>query len=185
MAYNLGHVENDSGRDETDTDTGNEATSDNGTESSRGRGDHLDDNTDGVDDTAGDDSPLATNHVGAVTGDDSAKEGTGGEDRDDERLVGVGEGLLTRALDGLDEDGVAVDTVDVTGVVTEEDTTKRGKGAHHVGLPGDGGLDGLDRLGGVEGGDMVGLLDDRALGLKVGRHGERCVVCVRLVKRRG
>ena len=47
-------------------------------------------------------------------------------------------------LDESDEDAGAGDTVDVTGIVTEEDTTERGEGAHEVGLPGDGSLDALN-----------------------------------------
>lgn len=114
-------------------------------------GDHLNNNTDGVDDAAHDDSPLATNPVGHVTGDESAKEGTAGQDRDDERGVGVAERLSVGTLYSLVEDGRGGDTVDVTGIVTEEDTTEGGESAEEVGLPGDGGLNGLDILRGVEG----------------------------------
>jgi len=62
------------------------------------------------------------------------------------------------AHDGIDEDLGAEDTVDVTGIVTEEDTTEGGEGAEEVGLPGDGGLDVLDILRGVEDGRGPALL---------------------------
>lgn len=55
--------------------------------------------------------------------------------------------LGIHSVDGMVEDGVAENTVDVTRVVTEEDTTEGGKGAKEVGLPGDGSLDVLNVLG--------------------------------------
>lgn len=61
------------------------------------------------------------------------------------QLGGIG------AFDGVDEDERTIDTVDVTGVVTEEDTTKRGKGTDEVCLPGDGSFDGINIFGGAEG----------------------------------
>lgn len=42
--------------------------------------------------------------------------------------MGRGEGLGICALDGVDELGASEDTVDVTGVVTEENTTEGGEG---------------------------------------------------------
>lgn len=163
--YNLRHVQNDNSGLETDTDTGNETTNNDGNQS-RSRvvgvgivrhGDHLDDNTDSVDGTAKNNSPLATHPVGKVTSDESTEESTDGEDRDDQRLVALRELRDTGAFDGLDEDVVAIDTVDVTRVVTEEDTTERGEGAHEVSLPGNGSLDLLDRFRGME--DDRGLAD--------------------------
>ena len=47
-------------------------------------------------------------------------------------------------------------TVDVTGIVTKEDTSKRGKGAHQVGLEGDRRLD-------DGGGPVHGRHDERGL----------------------
>lgn len=44
----------------------------------------------------------------------------------------------------MDEVVHSHDTADVTTVVAEEDTTKGGKGAHHVGLESNGGLDAGD-----------------------------------------
>jgi hypothetical protein len=111
--------------------------------------------TNDVDNATSDDGPLATNDVGGVTSDESTEESTGREDGGDERQVaaleggsGCASGKLSGnvglTLDEGDEDAGASDTVDVTGIVTEEDTTERGEGAHEVGLPGDGSLDALD-----------------------------------------
>lgn len=58
--------------------------------------------------------------------------------------MGGGDGSGSGTLDLVDESLGARDTVDVSGVVAEEDTTERGKGANQVGLPGDGGLDAVD-----------------------------------------
>lgn len=161
--YNLRHVQNDNGRLETDTKTGNETTSDDGTKRSANTGKHLDDDTDHVDEAAEDDSVLATNPVGDITSNESAEEGTAGENGDDERLVGFvhGSGRVV-ALDLADEGSVTNDTVDVSGVISEEDTSKGGEGADHVGLPGDGGLDLGDVLGDGQAdrfaGDTAGFL---------------------------
>jgi hypothetical protein len=133
--------------------------------------------TNDVDNAASDDGPLATNDIGSVTGDEGTEEGTGREDRSDERQVATGEGGSAAscdlggdvgfALDQSDENLGASDTVDVSGIVTEEDTTERGKGAHQVGLPGDGSLDALNIVGCGEtasgrgdlgGGDVVAVL---------------------------
>ncbi len=71
--------------------------------------------------------------------------------------VGHGGDAGRRPLDGINEDLGAEHTVDVPGVVAEEDATERGKGADEVGLPGDGGLDALDVLAaGGEVADMGG-----------------------------
>lgn len=90
------------------------------------RGEHL---TNHVQNAAGDDSPLAADHVGDIAGDDGTEEGTGGEDGDDERQMRAGESSCVSTLDGLVEDGIGGDTVDVTRVIAEEDTAERGKGA--------------------------------------------------------
>lgn len=42
--------------------------------------------------------------------------------------MGRGKGFCIRPFDGVDEDFASEDTVDVTGVVTEEDTTEGGEG---------------------------------------------------------
>lgn len=153
--YNLRHVQNDNGRLETDTETGNQTTGNNGAKSVFGRGNHLDNDSEHVDATADDDGPLSANPVGNITSDQGTEEGTAGQDRGNQGGVAVGELGGEGALDGLVEDGRAVDTVDVTGIIAEEDATERGKGTDQVGLPGDGSLDVLDILGSV---DAHGLL---------------------------
>lgn len=75
---NLRHVENDNGGDETDTDTSNETTGNDGAESGRVVGNHLDNNTDSVDDASGNDSPLAAHPISEITSDESTEEGTAG-----------------------------------------------------------------------------------------------------------
>lgn len=51
----------------------------------------------------------------------------------------LGEGNKTdQAFKFLDEITHAHDTVDITGIITEEDTTKGCKGTHHIRLEGDG-----------------------------------------------
>lgn len=49
-----------------------------------------------------------------------------------------------QSLELLDEIPHTHDTVDITRVITKEDTTKCRKGTHEVGLHGDGGLDTRD-----------------------------------------
>lgn len=144
--YNLRHVQNDDSGLETDTDTGNETTDNDGSKWITSTSDHLDDNTDGVDQAADDNSPLATNKVGDVAGNDSTKEGTAGQDRHDQRSVGLGDGLGAGEFDCVDEDAGTENAVDVTRVITEEDTSEGGERADQVGLPGDWGFDALDIL---------------------------------------
>jgi hypothetical protein len=144
--HNLRHVENDNGGFETDAETGDETTDNDGSKRVTSARDHLDDDTDHIDEAAQNNSPFATNEVGDVAGNNSAEEGTARQDRDDERGVGFVDFLGADVLDGLDEDLGAEDTVDVAGVVAEEDTAERGEGADQVGLPGDGGLDALNIL---------------------------------------
>ena len=110
----LRHVQNDNGRLETDTETGNETTSDNQTKTVGG---DLENNTDDVDSATDDDSPATTDGVSDITGDDSTEEGTGREDRSDERVVRTGESGNASALNELDEDRRTGNTVDVTFVV--------------------------------------------------------------------
>jgi hypothetical protein len=107
----LRHVKNDNGGFETDTETGNETTSNNQTETVRG---NLENNTDDVDGTSNDDSPTTTNGVGDITSDESTEESTGRENGSDERVVGTSEGGCASTLNDLDEDGRTSDTVDVT-----------------------------------------------------------------------
>lgn len=176
LGANLRHVEDDNGRLETDTKTSNETTDNNAGKGITVTSDHLNSDTDRVDDAAHDDSPLATNAVSKITSDQGTEKGTAGEDRDDERLVALGELGGTLALDLLNEELGAVDTVDVTGIITEEDTAKGGEGAQEVGLPGDGSLDLLDILGSLEGDGAVTLVGVRVLDT----HCEECYLQILL-----
>ena len=80
-------------------------------------GGDLKNNTDDVDSATNDDSPATTDGVSDITGDDSTEEGTGREDRSDERVVRTGESGNAGALNELDENRRAGNTVDVTFVV--------------------------------------------------------------------
>lgn len=164
--HNFGHVQNDDGGLKTDTDTRNETTSDDGTESMFGAGDHLNNDTDHVDKAADNDSPLSADPIRDVTSSESTEEGTGRQDGGDESLVALSKLLRTDAVDGLDEDLGALDTVNVSRIITEENTTKGGKGTHHVGLPCDGSLDIFDGL--------RSLKTDMALGVLVIGGGSHC-----------
>ena len=108
---------------------------------------HLQDDADEVDAAANDDGSATTNEIGRVAGDEGTEEGAGGQDGDDEGVVGTGEFIELRAFDGVDEDCRASDTVDVPGIVAEEDTAEGGEGAEEVGLPGDRSLDAFDVAG--------------------------------------
>jgi hypothetical protein len=52
------------------------------------------------------------------------EECTSRENRYNEGVVGGGESSLTVSFDELNEDFGSCDTIDVTGIVTEEDTTE-------------------------------------------------------------
>ena len=106
-------------------------------------GSNLEDDTDNVDTTANDNSVASTNQIGGVTSDECAKESTSGEDRDDQRVVRTAESCSIRAFDDGDEDGRASDTIDVSRVITEEDTAEGGERAEEVRLPGNRRLDHL------------------------------------------
>lgn len=129
--------QNQDSRDETDTETGDQATGNDETKTVAGS---LKSDTNEEDGATKDDGQSTTNPVGKVTGNEGTEEGTGRQDRCDKRLVGGGHDGGVRALDDLDEVVHTVDTGDITGVVSEEDTTEGGKGAHHVGLHGNGSL---------------------------------------------
>jgi hypothetical protein len=107
----LGHVQNDNGGFETDTETSNETASNDQTKTVGG---DLENDTDDVDKTTDDDSPATTDGVGDITSDDGTEEGTGRENSSNERVVRTGERIVASALDQVDEDGGTGDTVDVT-----------------------------------------------------------------------
>lgn len=178
LRANLRHVQNDDGGLETDTETGDDTTSNEESESVRSSLENhtcrslasiqaivawfAEKFTDEVDRAASDDGPLAADHVGDITGDDSTEEGTGRKDRDDERLGGTPERGCVRSLDDLDEHWRASDTVDVPRIITEEDTTERRESADQVGLPGDWRLNAVD----------IGRRGERGA-----RHGGGCCCC--------
>lgn len=146
----LGHVHDDGGGHKTDAEAGNETANN---EKWYRRGSGLQDDTNVEHDTANDDYGTTTEEVGQVTGHDGTEESTGRQDRGDQGLLPGGKGEFSRAFfevglpqigELLDEVLHAHNTVDITRVITEEDTTERGKGAHEIGLEGDGGLDPFD-----------------------------------------
>lgn len=147
----LGHVEDDNGRNESDTETSEETTDDDSGQG--GSSEHLNDDTSEVDTATSDDSRTTTHHIGEITSNEGTEEGTGGKDRDDEGGVRRRDGGSIGTGDGSNEFRGGEDTVDVTRVVTEEDTTEGGEGAHHVGLEGDGGLNSVDIVGLLEFGE--------------------------------
>ena len=122
-------------------------------------GGDLDGNTNDVDEAADDDGPFAADDVGDVASNDCAEEGTAGQDRGDQRLVGRGERCRSGALDDGNELGEAIDTVDVSRVIAEEDTSEGSEGADQVGFPGHWSLDAIDIGGGGEGTNLARHLD--------------------------
>lgn len=84
--------------------------------------------------------------------------------------MGFRNGLGAGILDGVDEDSGPEDTVDITGVIAEEDTTKGREGADQVGLPGNWGLDALDILSTRQAVDVSGLRHARLLLVGGVRH---------------
>lgn len=87
-------------------------------------------------------------------------------------------GDVCGALNSLDEVLVAENTVDVTRIVTEEDTTEGGKGAEHVGLPGNGSFNVLDILSNAETASTIGDVDGLLASVLLGHYGRGCVVWV-------
>jgi hypothetical protein len=152
------HVQDDDGRDETDTETSDD-TADG--EESNGGGSKLQSNTNRKDTTAKNDGGSTSEPVREITSDNSAKEGTSRQDRDDERVVGrrQGEGVqfsgggtgggVWEFLELVDEILHSQNTTHVTGIVAEEETSKGSEDTHEVGLDGDGGLN----AGGIRRGD--------------------------------
>ena len=98
----LGHVENDDGGDETDTDTSDDSTNNDSGETLGSE--HLNYDSDKVDEATSDNGGPSSDHISEVTSDKSTEEGTGGKDRDDQRGLGRANLLGTFTLDGVDED---------------------------------------------------------------------------------
>jgi len=121
----------------------------------------LQSNTDSKDTTAKNDGGSTSEPVREITSDNSAKEGTSREDRDDERVVGgrqsegvqfsgggIGGGVW-EFLELMNEILHSQNTTHVTGIVAEEETSKGSEDTHEIGLDGDGGLN----AGGIRRGD--------------------------------
>ena len=80
----LRHVQDDDSRDEADTETSNETSSN---EETQAAGSSLENDTNDEDEAASNDSSAATEPISEVTSDQSTKEGSSGENRDDEGLL--------------------------------------------------------------------------------------------------
>lgn len=79
-----GHVENDNGRDESNTGSANDTASTHDTEAS---GSSLENATNNENETAGNDGDSTSNEVGKVTGDESTEEGTSRQNGCSQRLI--------------------------------------------------------------------------------------------------
>jgi hypothetical protein len=157
------NLQDDNGGNESDTETGNETTSNHDIETRRGS---LENAANDEDEASKNDSHAATDEVGKITSDDSSEEGTGGKNGSGQGLMRLGnnEGGLAVGLDLsavfrhagefdlgvllsgilLDEVVHSKDTSHPTSVIPEEDTTKGGKGDNQVGPDGDGRLNARD-----------------------------------------
>lgn len=101
--YNFTHVQDDDSRLKTDTKTGNKTTSNDDTKTVTRTSNHLNDNTKSINDASRDNGPFATNDFGYITTDDCAKEGTSGEDGDNERLTRRGKSADVGTFDDMNE----------------------------------------------------------------------------------
>jgi hypothetical protein len=112
----------------------------------------LKSNTNSEDTAASNDGCSTSEPVRKITSDDSAKEGTSREDRDNQRVVGRRQGEVCGRIGGgssrwvwqvlelVNEILHSQDTTNITGIVAEEETSKSSEDTHQVGLDGDGGL---------------------------------------------
>lgn len=160
LGRDLGHVQNDDGGDESDTETGDQATHNH---DGKGGGGSLQDSTNGEDAASHDNGWATTNEIGDVTSSDGTEEGTAGQNRSHERLitgsnveggivqfVGVRGGVFAEDGDGVGQAGVLTDEVrhgehtsHPSGIISEEDSSEGREGTHEVCLDGHGGLDTL------------------------------------------
>ena len=83
------------------------------------------------DEDSEDDGPPPTEEIRRGGGEESTREGTSGQDGDDEGLLGCGDGTHTGDGVGFTEGTQPVlhslDTGDDTGIIAKEDTAKGGK----------------------------------------------------------
>ncbi|KFZ02513.1 hypothetical protein V500_00150 [Pseudogymnoascus sp. VKM F-4518 (FW-2643)] len=147
LGRDLGHVQNDDGGDESDTETGDQATHDH---DGKGGGGSLQDGTDREDAASHDNGWATTNEIGDVASGDGTEEGTAGQNRSHERLItgsnvegglvreeGVRFGIGAKDVDGVGHAGVLADeerhgehTSHPSGIISEEDATKGREGTH-------------------------------------------------------
>lgn len=90
LGSNFGHIQDNDGRDEANTEACDEAAGD---EKANGRGGDLKNNTDGEDYASSDNGRAATNPIGYGACAECTEEGAGRENRDDKRLL-PGEKLM-------------------------------------------------------------------------------------------
>lgn len=160
---NLGHVKNDDGRDESNSETGNDTTNGHENDSS---GSGLKNGTNGEDSASHNDSWATTDNIGDVTSSDGTEEGTGGENRGHKGLVvggdlevelvglvGIGVDIrvnvewVVLAGDHANEVWHSQNTSHPSSIVSEEDTSKCGESTHEVGLHGDRSLNAIGVIG--------------------------------------
>lgn len=94
----LGHVQDDDGRHKADTESSNKTTSD---EQTQAAGGSLENDTNDEDNAASDHGSATTEPISNVTSNQSTKEGSGGENRDDQGLPRGGNDEISGAGSGL------------------------------------------------------------------------------------
>lgn len=152
---NLGHVQDDDGRNETNTKTGNQTTGNEQSQAGRGG---LENDTDDENNASEDDGGPTPDPISKITTEKSTEESSGRENGHDERFLpggenevgGKGFGWVRHAGDGVDEIVHAHHSADITRVISEEDTTKGRKSAHEVSFDRHGRLDAIDIARGGE-----------------------------------
>jgi len=140
----LGHVQDDDSRDETNAKSSNKSARHNQAERGRSR---LEDDSDDEDHASKNNRCPTPEPIRQIASNQSTEKGTGRENRRDQRLVGRGKRRSAGPFDGVDEVLHAHDAGDVSRVVAEEDTAKCSENAHQVSLDRDGGLDTSDIVG--------------------------------------
>jgi hypothetical protein len=147
---NLRDVENDCSRNTTDTQSGNETTSNQTTDSDSS---NLNRNSNSEDQAGKHDSETTTNVLRNCTTKQSADEGTSGQDRGNERLARTGDQETTGILISLGNRMTEVlldvvhakDTRDVTRVIAVEDTCEVREGSAFESCTCIGDVDGTNR----------------------------------------
>jgi hypothetical protein len=162
----LGHVQNDDGRDKSDSDTSNDTTKNNqGKSGSLGSlSGSLNDDTSHVDNASPNDDDPSSELVSQVTSNERTKESTSREDRGNQRVVRGRQSSGVRSLNEVLEDSRSSDTIDVTGIVSEEDTSKGCEGAKKVRLNSNRGLDPV-KVGGTSDDSTTRHFDNSLLNL--------------------